>query len=57
MYQIIGNVYRGEGFVWIRTDESDSELWKYSKHGSFETREEAEKEAEQLNKIYDKTLN
>ena len=42
MYYVIGNVYRGEGFTWVESIETlPNDVWKYSRHGEFETLKEA----------------
>lgn len=53
MFYVIGNVYRGEGFTWV-VDQYELNLtdtWKYSHHGKFNTRQEAEKVSKELNYI------
>jgi hypothetical protein len=58
MYSIVGNVYKGQGIVWVVNTISKEAIkhlegWKFSQHGSFETKEEAETIAKQLNKLFD----
>lgn len=51
MFSVIGNVYRGQGFTWVLPDgHLLRDLWKYSKHGIFETLEEATQVSNELNK-------
>lgn len=52
MFYVIGNVYRGRGFTWI-VETLPSDSWKYSRHGEYETLEEAEARSEAINKTTD----
>ena len=39
-YYIIGNVHNNIGFVWIGTELPD-DIWKYSRHGSYNSEKSA----------------
>jgi len=55
MFRVIGNIYLGEGFTWVEDISIkgyNDDLWKYSKHGIYETKEEALRVSEELNKKY-----